>query len=205
MKPSDCVRMCLSPLSLLTIRRKTGASAPVSFPAHEQLSRKWALIARPAVHHCALLHICGHPRIGCPIADGEFHRNAGHCRSYPRGRDPGPCRSPRSPRSPRRAQERKPAQAQRDREHRRLDERQGKMTPPQLSVVTAPRFKTPSIMRSSAMVNSMILVTVTGDHDRPDWMITFTGIRRHCAGPRRQASEGWRARRKRSIGRRGLS
>ena len=41
----------------------------------------------------------------------------------------------------------------------------------------APRRETPSIMRSSAMVNSMILVTVTGDHDRPDWMITFTGIR----------------------------
>jgi hypothetical protein len=33
-------------------------------------------------------------------------------------------------------------------------------------------------MRSSAMVNSMVLVTVTGDHDRPDRMITFTGIRR---------------------------
>jgi hypothetical protein len=35
----------------------------------------------------------------------------------------------------------------------------------------------PSIMPSSAMVNSMLLITATGDHDRPDWMIMFTGIR----------------------------
>jgi hypothetical protein len=51
------------------------------------------------------------------------------------------------------------------------------MTPPQSSVAAALRLKTPSIMRSSAMVNSMVLITATGDHDRPDWMITFTGIR----------------------------
>jgi hypothetical protein len=29
------------------------------------------------------------------------------------------------------------------------------------------------------MVNSMVLVTATGDHDRPDWMTTFTGIRNY--------------------------
>jgi hypothetical protein len=27
------------------------------------------------------------------------------------------------------------------------------------------------------MVNSMILVTRTGDHDRPEWLITINGIR----------------------------
>jgi hypothetical protein len=27
------------------------------------------------------------------------------------------------------------------------------------------------------MVNSMVLIIVTGDHDRPEWLITINGIR----------------------------
>jgi hypothetical protein len=49
-------------------------------------------------------------------------------------------------------------------------------------------------MRSSAMVESMVLITATGHHDRPDWMITFTGIRRLGVGSLREAATAlmWR-------------
>ena len=33
---------------------------------------------------------------------------------------------------------------------------------------------------SSTQVSSMITITGLGDHDRPDWLITMTGIRRWC-------------------------
>jgi hypothetical protein len=35
-----------------------------------------------------------------------------------------------------------------------------------------------SAMRSLSMVKRMIMITGTGDHDRPEWLIIITGIRR---------------------------
>jgi hypothetical protein len=34
-----------------------------------------------------------------------------------------------------------------------------------------------SAMRSLSMVKRMIMITGTGDHDRPEWLIIITGIR----------------------------
>ena len=49
--------------------------------------------------------------------------------------------------------------------------------PIQLSVAAIRSHTKPSTTHSSGMVNSMILVTGTGDHDRPEWLITINGIR----------------------------
>ena len=35
----------------------------------------------------------------------------------------------------------------------------------------------PSAAQSSSTVNSMVTITGTGDHDRPEWLITVAGIR----------------------------
>ncbi len=71
----------------------------------------------------------------------------------------------------------KPARAQRDRDHRKLDEHQGEARSVQPSMAATRRHTKPSAVHSSGTVNSMVLVTVTGDHDRPDWLITINGIR----------------------------
>jgi hypothetical protein len=44
-------------------------------------------------------------------------------------------------------------------------------------VAATSRHPQPSAVRSSGMVNSMVLITVTGDHDRPEWLIRINGIR----------------------------
>ena len=35
----------------------------------------------------------------------------------------------------------------------------------------------PSAVHSSGMVNSVVSITGSGDHDRPDWLIRITGDR----------------------------
>lgn len=39
-------------------------------------------------------------------------------------------------------------------------------------------------MHSSGMVNSMVLIAVTGDHDRPEWLITINGMFEGSTGSR---------------------
>ena len=51
------------------------------------------------------------------------------------------------------------------------------MRPNQPSVAATRSHVKLSSAHPSGTVNSMVLVTVTGDHDRPEWLITFTGIR----------------------------
>jgi hypothetical protein len=56
------------------------------------------------------------------------------------------------------------------------------------------------------MVNSMLLVTGTGDHDRPEWLITINGIRKRWTaswarcGAMRQGGHGAGLRRRRLSG-----
>jgi hypothetical protein len=38
---------------------------------------------------------------------------------------------------------------------------------------------------SSARLSNMVTITGAGDHDRTDWLITTTGIRRETGGPPR--------------------
>ena len=47
----------------------------------------------------------------------------------------------------------------------------------QPSVAATSRHPKPSAVHSSGMVNSMVSITVTGDHDRPEWLIRINGIR----------------------------
>ena len=42
----------------------------------------------------------------------------------------------------------------------------------------------PSAAQSSSTVNSMVTITGTGDHDRPEWLITVAGIRNLREDPR---------------------
>ena len=58
-----------------------------------------------------------------------------------------------------------------------LDEHQERMTPRQPSVVTTRRRLMPPARLSSPRLSSTITITGPGDHDRPDWLITMTGIR----------------------------
>ena len=61
------------------------------------------------------------------------------------------------------------------------------MRPLQPSVAATSHHPKPSTVRSSGMVNSMVLITVTGDHDRPEWLIRINGIRSKLfMGPRRR-------------------
>jgi hypothetical protein len=43
------------------------------------------------------------------------------------------------------------------------------------------RHAKPSTVHSSGRVNSVVSITVTGDHDRPEWLIRITGIRSRVA------------------------
>jgi hypothetical protein len=40
----------------------------------------------------------------------------------------------------------------------------------------------PPARHSSVQASSVIKITGLGDHDRPDWLITMTGIRRYRPG-----------------------
>jgi hypothetical protein len=58
----------------------------------------------------------------------------------------------------------------------------GKDETEQPSVVTSRRRSVPPAKRSSGWASSMIRITGIGDHDRPDCLITMTGIRNDSLG-----------------------
>jgi hypothetical protein len=55
----------------------------------------------------------------------------------------------------------------------RLDGRQAEMRPAQPSVVADRHPVMLSAAPSSGMVNTMITITRIGDHDRPEWLISW--------------------------------
>ena len=59
---------------------------------------------------------------------------------------------------------------------RKLDERQGEMTPVQPSVASSATASTPP-PASSASGERVFTITGIGDHDRPEWLIRINGMR----------------------------